>query len=423
MERITLNAIQKIENRFEYDFSISDGFVKYFSGRKFVIEYPEKMESVPDAIAAVPFVCNVLPLIWLADAVLQVPELDEAFYDCIPRIKLGYVEMFPESEFAGNIEVGSLIRCDIPATDRCAAFFSGGLDSVQTLISHLDEKPDLISIWGSDIRYDNNEGWALVHKGIAEYSEQYSLKDVVIKSTFREVEIEWKLDESFKEQLKDTWWHGVKHGIGLISHAAPYVYLKGLSTIYFASSNCPEDGVVRCASHPSIDNQVRFANCRIVHDGFEYSRQNKVQNVVDYVCRSGDHISMHVCWQSQEGSNCCFCEKCYRTMAGLIAEGADPMEYGFEKALEGLRRMQDCLIGRHEMSHFLSTTQWVHIGHAIVKNKEVLQETPYWKYVKWMETADFLHPETIKVPLIIRVRVWLSRTIVFRAIRRLKKLF
>ena len=423
MERITLNAIKKKENKIEYDFSVSDGFIKFFSGRKFIIEYPENMELVPDAIAAVPFVCNVLPLIWLADALLEVPELDQAFYDCIPDIQKGYSAMFPESVFAGTVVVRSLVRCDIPGTDRCAAFFSGGLDSVQTLISHLDEKPELISIWGSDIRYDNDEGWKLVHQGIAEYSEKYGLKDVVIKSTFREFEIEWKLDESYKAQLKDGWWHGVQHGIGLISHAAPYAYIKGLSIIYFASSNCPEDGIVRCASHPSIDNQVRFANCQIIHDGFEYNRQGKVHNVVDYVRRTGDKVSLHVCWQSQAGSNCCLCEKCYRTMAGIIAECADPKDYGFENVETGLKKSQDCLIGRGEMSPFLSATQWVHTGRKIVENKEKIQNTEYWKYIKWMEKIDFLHPETIKVPLMVRLRVWVSRTLLARGLRRIRRLF
>ena len=97
MERITLNAIRKKENKIEYDCSVSDGFIKYFSGRKFIIEYPENIEKVPDGIAAIPFVCNVLPLVWLSDALLEVPELDYAFYECIPQFKEGYCAMFPES--------------------------------------------------------------------------------------------------------------------------------------------------------------------------------------------------------------------------------------------------------------------------------------------------------------------------------------
>ena len=43
---------------------------------------------------------------------------------------------------------------------------------------------------------------------------------------------------------------------------------------------------------------------------------------------------------SQEGDNCCMCEKCYRTMAGLWAEGENPENYGFSRAYKALDLMR-----------------------------------------------------------------------------------
>ena len=404
MKEIALHSISKVGNTITYLFSASEELVEYFSEKPFVIEYPENIEAVPDAIAAIPFVCNVLPIVWLTNSVLQVKELDKVFYDCIPNVRGGFEQMFPESVFAGQIVVDRLVDCDIPASGGSAAFFSGGLDAVHTLIRHLNEKPVLISIWGSDIRFENADGWEVVHTGIAEYSKKYSLPDVVIRSSFRDFDREGILHNEFAEQLKDGWWHGVKHGIGLLGHAAPYAYLHGLSKVYIASSNCPADGPVRCSSNPLTDNHVRYANAKVVHDGFECSRQDKVRDIVDYVKHTGDQVSLHVCWESQSGSNCCRCEKCYRTMIGLIAEGADPVDYGFSSTRSTIQNLQRYLIRNYKNSGILQR-QWTYVQDRLIQNRLKVKMQPYWKHVKWLIYADLWHPETLKAPLSIREKL------------------
>jgi len=405
MEEIVLQQINKNNNTISYNFSVSIGLAEYFSGKPFIIEYPENIEAVPDAVAAVPFVCNVLPIIWLTNSVIRLKELDKAFYDCIPNVRSGFEQMFPESIFAGQILVDSLVECDIPASGGSATFFSGGLDAVHTLVRHLNEKPALVSIWGADIRFDNADGWETVHRGISDYSEKYGLPDVVVRSSFREFDNEGLLHNTFCEQLKDGWWHGVKHGLGLLGHAAPYAYIHGITTIYIASSNCPQNGLVRCASSPLTDNHVRFANARVVHDSYEFSRQGKVHNIVEYVRSTNDKLSFHVCWESQTGGNCCHCEKCYRTITGLIAEGALPAEYGFDQVGETLPMMSKMLIGQGKLTQFLAIAEWTHIQDALHKNLVRVKKTPYWKYVKWILKADFEHLDSIKRPMSVRERL------------------
>ena len=408
MEEIVLRQINKRKNIISYGFSVSKGLETYFSGKTFVIEYPESVEIVPDSIAAVPFVCNVLPIIWLTNSRLVINELDQAFYECIPNVKQGYETMFPESVFAGEMCVKQLIPCEMPGVGKAAAFFSGGLDAVHTLIRHLDEKPALISIWGADIRFDNEDGWETVHKGIAVYAEKYNLADIVIRSSFREFDHEDLPHKEFSEQLKDGWWHGVKHGMALLGHAAPYAYLHGISTVYIASSHCPADGHVRCASNPLTDNHVRFANARVVHDGFECGRQDKVHDVVDYVNRTGNQLSLRVCWESQSGRNCCHCEKCYRTMASIMAECADPVDYGFDRTAETVSDMQRYIVGRKVLNANLATSGWKHIHNGVRRNKKNLKGTKYWKHLKWIDKADFDRYEDLKLPLLYRIRNKLS---------------
>ena len=213
---------------------------------------------------------------------------------------------------------------------------------------------------------------------------------------------------AFSEQLKDGWWHGVKHGMALLGHAAPYAYLHGISTVYIASSHCPADGHVRCASNPLTDNHVRFANARVVHDGFECGRQDKVHDVVDYVNRTGNRLSLHVCWESQSGRNCCHCEKCYRTMASIMAECADPVDYGFDRTSETVSDMQRYIVGQKVLNANLATSGWKHIHNGVRRNKKTLKRTKYWKYLKWIDKADFDRYEDLKLPLLYRIRNKLS---------------
>lgn len=411
MENITLHSISKTGNSIIYDFSVSPGLAAFFSGKPLQVHYPFDISCVPNAIAAVPFVSCILPVIWLNDATLVLPELDKDFFECLENVKKGYAAMFPESSFAGRFEIGHIVPYERPSTGRCAMLFSGGLDATQTLVSHLEEKPELLSIWGSDIRYDNEQGWHNVHQGICEISSRFGLKNAVIRSSFREFDNESVLDRHFSAQLKDTWWHGVKHALALLGHVAPYAYINGIDRVYIASSNCPADGVVRCASHPSTDSHVRYNACQVIHDGFEFSRQDKAHNVVDFCRRTGKVVTLHACWQSQSGSNCCHCEKCYRTMAALMAEGADPLDFGFALSTKTLPDMQRYVVRCKELNPNTAKSYWKHIHDRILENQASLKKLPTWKYMKWIAKADFLHRDQLTLPLGYRIerRIAFSR--------------
>lgn len=421
MEKIYLERISKNGNVISYSFSVTEGLKDFFSGKPFIIEYQQNIETVPDSVACIPFVTNVLPLVWLSDCELVLKEIDEDFYNCLPQLKRGYEDMFPESKWLGKITVASISPCQGTEAQRSAMFFSGGLDSVQTFISHIDEKPDLISIWGSDIMYDNQDGWDKAYHHLQEVANQHHLRSVVIRSTFREFDCESRLQQVFSPQLRDSWWHGVKHGIGLLGHIAPYAYLNGISTMYIASTNCPQDGVVRCASNPTIDNHVRFANCKVVHDGFEFGRQNKIKNIVDYCKRTGEFIPLHVCWESQTGENCCHCEKCYRTMVGLIVEVEDPQNYGFDKTQTFISDFKDFIVTNKAKYVDALKLYWPYIKRRVQDNKTQLKKkSRYWKNIKWLLKIDFNNLDSINNIPFFNMRYALSKLKIYQFLHRIK---
>ena len=99
-EQIVVKTITIASHRIEISFDFTEGLSPYFDSgqRTFWQEYTEDMSGVPSSIAIIPFVCNVLPLVWITDSVLKLPELDETFSDSIKEFKQGYMDMYPMFE-------------------------------------------------------------------------------------------------------------------------------------------------------------------------------------------------------------------------------------------------------------------------------------------------------------------------------------
>lgn len=310
-------------------FSLSEDLAHYFDEQHvFHVEYSQDISGVPEGILVIPFVTNVLPIIWLKDAVLQVPKLDRVFYESIPDIKKGYADMSPMLNFKGRVEVGEIEVYDVSSSDQVAAFFSGGVDAFTTLIRHHEEKPILLTMRGADVKLSDVEGWQIVHDHTIETAKQFGLPEpVFITSTFRTFLREGELTQLVAAS-GDNYWHGYQCGIGLIGCAAPIAFKKRVKTVYIASTYTSDDKLIS-ATDPSIDDKVRWAPSSVVHDGYEWNRQQKIHAIVGYAEQTKIYPQLRVCWITAGGRNCSCCEKCLRTMYGLMAEGEDPTMYGF----------------------------------------------------------------------------------------------
>ncbi len=424
LEHITLDKIIKSGGTIKYFFSVSEGLSRYFSSDVLEITYGLNIEEVPDSVLAVPFVSSVIPLVWITDSALKLNTLDADFVSCLDEVKKGYATMFPETSFCGVLELGTAEKVSSPCPDAYGAvFFSGGLDAVNTLVKHIDDAPELLSIWGSDISADNERGWNELEGRLSYYKDTFSLPFNVVRSAFRSFDNEPNLNSDFSPRLQDSWWHGIKHGIALIGHAAPLSYLKGWKNVYIASSNCPSDGLVRCASSPLIDDHIRFCGCRVVHDSYEDNRQDKAHNAVKYSLRSGKRLPLHVCWETESGDNCCQCEKCYRTMTSFLAEGASPSDFGLVRWEETLPNMRNELINQRRLSFWMYSTQWSHIVERICENRSMLKKKPYWKHIKWLVGKNMGKEAALEPSRAFKLRLRLAYSPIGEPVRRLKRFF
>ncbi|MFD1848636.1 hypothetical protein [Oceanobacillus bengalensis] len=332
MNKMIINEVRIINNRIEVDYTIHGEWKRYFHPEEnFFVEYSKTVDQVPKGIMVIPFLCNILPVAWVFDAEVIVEELDKDFYESIDEFKQGYINMYPGMEFMGKITVNNIKTNKVEGKEQSAVFFSGGVDAYQTLLTHLEEKPTLVTIWGADVPLEDTKGWKKVQSHTIQAATDNHLDFVSIRSSFRTFLHEDNLSQFTYRKVGDGWWRGFQHGIGLIGQLAPYAFQYNIKNIYIASSFSQEEkGKYTLASDPTIDNFVRYNGCQVMHDGYEFNRQAKIKRICSYVTDTGNTIQLRVCWQSSGGSNCCQCDKCYRTILGILAEKGNPHTFGFQ---------------------------------------------------------------------------------------------
>ncbi len=369
--KIILHVPEVRSNEIVYRYDVFGPWAGAFNiGNALRVSYDVDMRAVPAGVAMVPLLANVLPMAWVYDAQIECSVLDEDFYRCIPKIKRGYEDMYPDYAFGGCLQVAR-VESNIPRTAsngatpiETACFFSGGVDAFNTLIAHKDERPLLITLRGSDVSLSDAQGWRRVHEHVVETAEEFDVGYASVSTGFRVFLREGVLDRKVAAS-GDGWWHGFQHGLGLLGHAAPLAWALGIKTCYIASSFTEADkGKVTCASDPSIDNHVRFCGARVIHDGYDSCRQDKVRRIAEYARACRTQVRLRVCWESRGGANCCRCEKCLRTMLALYAERADPNQFGFSCGDVGE-------LGRFAKKHFSSMgggEDWLVLRYAPIQD-------------------------------------------------------
>lgn len=125
---IKIEKVNIKENIIGVDYTVSEDLQKYFNmENKFKIEYGENIEDVPEEIAIIPFVSNVLPIIWLTNSTLEIENIDANYFKSIEETRKAFEQMYPKVEWKGKIEVKKRIqRKRSTGEERNSIFFSGG---------------------------------------------------------------------------------------------------------------------------------------------------------------------------------------------------------------------------------------------------------------------------------------------------------
>lgn len=373
--KITVTGIRISKNELGIEFLTTHP--QFFRSTIFFSIYNESVADTPCSIAIIPFIVNILPIAWLADLTIEVDEIDEDFYNHIKDIKNGYIAMYPSLKFKGAVKAKNIIHNEWAAA-KSALLFSGGVDAFASLVAHADEHPDLITVQGSDIHLDEHDAWNRVLEQNREVCKDFEVKQRTVQSNYCEF-IDYQALMMLIQDTGENWWHGFQHGIGLIGQTAPLAFLKRYSTVYIASSYTSRDNVT-CASDPSIDNHVHIGNCNVVHDQYEYDRIDKTKHIAEYAVAHKRYPYLRVCYMSNNGLNCCHCEKCLRTAAAIAILGYNPEDFGFTTADKIFRNSRIKVLSR---INFSACPLWDDLRTQI----EILKpdmSSPNLKHLKWV---------------------------------------
>jgi len=384
----------KNKNKLVCKFTTTARVRKFFCTNYFFAEYDRDISEVPESILTIPILANILPISWLYDSDIIVDSLDENFCNCLKNIKQVFARMYPYLKWRGSISANYSVNNEIQNNNsssnnnKSAVLFSGGIDSLFSFINHRNENLNLISVWGADIHLFNKELFKKLIYEIKNFAEFNKVESLVIKTNFVEFINQHLLYSYYYEELPSrpsSWYNSIQHGIGLLGLCAPLTKTENFKSLYIASTY--SNGLkLPYGSDPELDNSLKWSNVNIIHDGYEFSRQDKINAIADYLKTENYKIKIHVCYSYLKELNCSKCEKCSRTIIGLMAAGLNPNDYGFEISKDIFFRTKDKLINGSILTNLGLHFYWNDIKRKI-NMENIYNIEGSTEFFKWLENT------------------------------------
>jgi len=185
-----------------------------------------------------------------------------------------------------------------------AAFYTGGLDSMHTLLFPSKAIDALIYVIGYDTSKRDFERLKWIENTVRSHARRRNLEAIILRSNLRG----WELFEQ-------TDWH-LTHGAALA--AVGHLLSHRFHSILIPSSS-PEWETKRIGSNAATDPLWSSSHVSFIYDGGQYDRIAKVARVANHPECSE---ALRVCGRDIQGKlNCGRCEKCIRTILCFLASG------------------------------------------------------------------------------------------------------
>lgn len=387
MRNIVLDRIERNDNSIYYHYHVSPDIARYFKGGPIFLSLPYNLDNVPDSILSIPFVSSFSPISWLLDISLWVDEIDRTYFYALKDLKVAYQEIHYDFPFKGRLVPSKIISNSIHESDKAILLYGGGVDCYSSFLRHRDEIVEIVNINGwledqNQIDSVDESDRAMTQA----FGEHMSVKATHIRSNLLDVFNLKSIDNYFAKKVGVGHWYGFLHPMFFIGCAIPLAWQNGLARIIIASSNTKGQNNV-CASDVTTDSLHKFAvNGEVIHDGFELNRQEKIRQIVSHNKTQDRIFPLHVC--SFHDSNCCECEKCFRTVISLIAEGEDPRKYGFNiqrPMKEHWIDVMDRRLGLWGIG-LEKRTYWPYTKARMIENYSEIEDK---EFVDWFLNYDF----------------------------------
>lgn len=388
---------------------------QYFTERELWVDYGDTdLSGLDPAVAILPALGTVVPVALAAGVAVRVPEVDAVFAGQAAELAAAMRHMYPHFPTTGfEIRGGFKAGRDRVRTQRAALLYSGGIDSVTSLLRHRDTVDCLVSVWGADVEVEDSGLWQQLQKIIERAPARPGTRRVVARTNIRRALDELRLNRHFDHGFPPvtTWWGGVQHGVALTTLVAPIAEIMGLGRVLIASSHSVEYQPP-WGSDPELDEAVRWTGGVVEHDAIELNRQRKISDVVVPWLQSGNQLILAVCYKVTRGGetmNCGHCEKCMRTVTAMLAAGSDPTRAGIPVSAESLdtwRRRMDS--GELHFAHDIPLWQDIQreIRPAGAGVPAVPGSAEYLKFIKAFDLPNMGKPGGAARAVVGRMPTW-----------------
>lgn len=181
-----------------------------------------------------------------------------------------------------------------PKTQRTGSFFSGGVDSLYSMIRQ-PNIDSLIFVHGIDMQLDNHAQFEQVLRANQELAAHFGKTLIALVSNIRQF----------------VTGHGFSWRLGLGGGLASVAHLLDLATVIIPASDS-HLAVHPYGSHPITDPMWGSESTELIHHGL-MRRIDKTRVIATHPYAID---RLRVCWMD-DGYNCGKCFKCLRTMTAL----------------------------------------------------------------------------------------------------------
>jgi len=381
---IKISNVRASDNKLQVELDISGEITKYFFKNSFEVTYDRNIEDVDESILAIPAVCAIVQVAWATGADLYVEKLDETFLSSILKIRKVFERFYPKFSSSGNIHVQKTIANKFNNT-QTALLFSGGLDSIVSYIRNKDERPILITLLKP-----GNSNYNKIKDFHLKFAEQEGMEIHFLESNMWDNISDFTNNRLLGDEFKTKdWWGHVSHGLILLGLCVPLT-VERIGKIIFASTY-PKNYSLPHGSHFLDYTDGSWADVNIVNDSSDLTRQGKIR----YVLKRNPLYQKYVrsCLLSNEGGTnfkeCGYCEKCLRTITGMILEGIEPNECNFDVKNNVFDYIKNLFISG---SLYTDLYFWQDIQSNIsdiINNDEISQRYQAKQFFEWLREFDF----------------------------------
>lgn len=314
---------------------VNDEFKKTYLRDNFFITYFDEdidLTKLDYSVQTMPFIMNVISMVWVSGKKYYIESMDRELYESFKIIKKIIKKMYIKLplKWDGELIPKKLIDNKLikSMNEDCALTFSAGLDSTYSLLAHSNEKLRLITAWGqNDLPLSQAEIWQTVKNEALKLAQEFGKQTSFLKSNYIEF-INWQIVDSISPAISG-WRLGTLEGMSISGLVAPLLFSKGIPLLHIAAS-FTWDYPYATAANPYVDHNLKLCGIKIHHDGFNFTRFDKIKYIVD-TCKKNciSKPFLKVC-QRDFNKNCCTeCPKCLTSCIELILLKEDCKEYGF----------------------------------------------------------------------------------------------